>query len=84
LIEGTVSPFPPSWDTPEGRWTVLNRWCAVIAREVDKRYQTKTERDEAEAFARSHRVSIANAFERKLVRKDVVEGIDAAVRGEDD
>ena len=38
-----------------------------------KQYQTKTERDEAEAFARSHRLSIANAFERKLVRKDVVE-----------
>ncbi len=44
-----------------------------VARDVGKRYQTKTERNEAEAFARWHRLSIANAFERKLVRKDVVE-----------
>lgn len=44
-----------------------------MARDVGGRYQTKTERDEAEAFASSHRLSIANAFECKLVRKDVVE-----------
>jgi hypothetical protein len=44
-----------------------------VARDVGKRSQTKTERDEAEAFARSHRLSIANAFERNLVRKGVVE-----------
>jgi hypothetical protein len=44
----------------------------VIAREVGKRFDTHSERSEAEAFARSHRLSIANAFERKLVRKDVV------------
>ena|ERR1700730_3846448 len=71
--EGQVSPNPPTHTDANGRKAALNRWCAVIAREVGKRYQTKTERDEAEAFARSHRLSIANAFERKLVRKDVVE-----------
>jgi hypothetical protein len=73
LITGAVYPGSLSWSTPAGRRAALNKWCAVIVREVGKRYQTKTERDEAEAFARSHRLSIANAFERKLVRKDVVE-----------
>jgi hypothetical protein len=44
----------------------------VIAREVGRTYQTKTERDAAEAFVRGHRLSIAHAFERTLVRKDVL------------
>jgi hypothetical protein len=34
--------------------------------------QTKTERDAAIEFVRGHRLSIANAFERRLVRGDVV------------
>ena len=51
----------------------MSKWVSKVARDVGKRYQTKTERNEAEAFARWHRLSIANAFERKLVRKDVVE-----------
>jgi hypothetical protein len=69
LIIGAIYPGA-SWSTPEGRRAGLNRWCAVIAREVGKAYQTKTERGLAEAFVRPHRLSIANAFERKLVRKD--------------
>jgi hypothetical protein len=47
----------------------------VIAREVAKPYETKSGRDAAEAFARSHRLSIAHAFYRKLCRKDVVSAI---------
>jgi len=45
---------------------------SLIARDVGRGYQTDTERTAAEAFVREHRLSIANAFERKLVRKDVV------------
>jgi hypothetical protein len=73
LIDGRVSDFPPSWIDAKGRAAALNRWCAAIAREIGRAYQTKTQRDAAEAFARSRRLSIANAFERKFVRKDVVE-----------
>ena len=50
----------------------MNRWCHVIAREVASQYQTKTERDAAVEFVRQHRLSIANAFERRIVRGDVV------------
>jgi hypothetical protein len=49
----------------------------VIAKEVGKAYSTKRERAAATEFARSHRLSIANAFERKLVRKDVVAALSA-------
>jgi hypothetical protein len=50
----------------------LNRWVALIARDVGRAYETHTERTSAEDFVRSHRLSIARAFERKLCRKDVV------------
>jgi hypothetical protein len=68
-----VSNFQSSWTSPAERAAALKKWVARIAYEVAKPYETKSERDAAEAFARSHRLSIANAFERKLVRKDVVE-----------
>jgi hypothetical protein len=74
-ITGTVSPFPVSWTTPEERKAALGRWVARIAREVASPYQTKSERDAAEQFARSHRLSIANCFQRKLCRTDVVEAL---------
>jgi hypothetical protein len=48
-----------------------------IAREVASQYQTKTERDVAEAFVRGHRLSIANAFKGRLVRADVVAALSA-------
>jgi hypothetical protein len=35
-------------------------------------YQTKTKQDAAAEFVRRHRLSIANAFERRIVRADVV------------
>jgi len=44
----------------------------VIEKEVAKPYETYSERSAAEAFARSHRLSIAHAFERRIVRGDVV------------
>jgi hypothetical protein len=55
----------------------LGRWISVIAREVGKRFDTHSERSAAEAFVRSHRLSIANAFHRKLVRKDVAAELSA-------
>jgi hypothetical protein len=71
-ISGQISVFPLSWTTPAERGAAMNRWVARIAREVGKAYETKPERDAAEAFVRGHRLSIANAFQRRLVRKDVV------------
>ena len=50
----------------------MNRSCAVIAKEVAKSYQTKSERDAATEFVLQHRLSIANEFHRRLVRGDVV------------
>jgi hypothetical protein len=47
----------------------------VIAREVGRHYDTHTQRTAAEEFARSHRLSIANAFERKIIRADVVKAL---------
>ena len=44
---------------------------SVIAHEVSNHYDG-AERKAAKEFARSHRLSIAHAFHRKLVRKDVV------------
>jgi hypothetical protein len=72
LIQGTVSTHPVSWGDPKGRAVGLNAWITRIAKEVGAAYQTKTERDAAVAFVKSHRLSIANAFERKIVRGDVV------------
>jgi hypothetical protein len=51
----------------------LNRW---IAKEVGRQYETKTERDAATAFVLQHRLSIANAFTRGIVRGDVVKTLD--------
>jgi hypothetical protein len=67
-VRSALHPGAPSWTTPAERKAALNRWCAVIAKEVAKPYETKIERDAAEAFVRGHRFSIACAFERKLVR----------------
>ena len=50
----------------------MNKWIARTGKEVGAAYSTKSERDAATEFARSHRLSIANAFERRLCRKDVV------------
>lgn len=58
--------------TPAGRKAALNGWIGRIAKEVATTYQTFDERTAATEFVRSHRLSIAHAFERKLVRNDVV------------
>jgi hypothetical protein len=62
----------PSWNTPAGRKAALGQWVEKIAKEVAVNYVTKTERDAAIDFVLGHRLSIANCFHRKLVRKDVV------------
>jgi hypothetical protein len=72
-IQGQVYEGKPSWTSPDERRAALGRWISLIVREVGKPYQTKSERDAATLFVRSHRLSIANAFHRKLCRKDVVE-----------
>jgi hypothetical protein len=62
----------------------LGWWIAKIVREVGRKYETNSERTAAEAFVRSHRLSIANAFERKLVRKDVVAELTRLYRAQKD
>jgi hypothetical protein len=66
-----LPPGEPSWTDAKGRAAALNRWCAVIAKEVAKPYETKSGRDAAIEFARGQ-LSIGHAFHRKLVRKDAV------------
>ena len=53
----------------------MNKWIARIGKEVGAAYSTKTERDAATEFAWSHRLSIANVFERRLCTNDVVTGL---------
>lgn len=43
-----------------------------IAKEVGAQYETDSEREAAAAFAHSHRLSIAHAFSRRIVRSAVV------------
>jgi hypothetical protein len=76
-IEGAVATPPPGHEHTSpadkaGFRAAVNKWLARIAREVGRAYSTKTEREAAEKFARSHRLSIAHAFTRRLVRADVV------------
>src|ERR1700730_16804385 len=75
LIAGAVYPGDPSWTGPEGRRKAHNYWVWKIGREVESRYQTKAERDAAAEFVLRHRLSIANAFERKIIRADVVKAL---------
>jgi hypothetical protein len=60
MISGAMYPGEPFWTDSKGRAAALNRWVAVIAKEVGKRFDTHSERSAAEDFARSHRLSIAN------------------------
>ena len=72
LIAGEVSPRPVSWTTPDERHAALNRWIAIISTEVSRRLPPGPERVVAKDFVYSHRLSVANAFERRIVRADVV------------
>ena len=47
----------------------------MIAKEAAAPFQTYSGQEAVKAFVQSHRLTIANAFERKLVRKDVVAGL---------
>lgn len=49
-----------------------NWWAKRIGKEVASQYQTHAEQEAATEFVRRSRLSIANAFERRLCRKDVV------------
>jgi hypothetical protein len=71
-IGGAIYPGDPTWTDPNGRAAALYHWREKIVFEVGRKFETKTERDAAEDFARTHRLSIANAFERRVVRTDVV------------
>jgi hypothetical protein len=37
-MSGEVSPYPQSWTSPSERNQALNRWVAIIAREVSRRF----------------------------------------------
>ena len=72
-IPGTVSDFPVSWTSTTDRAAALNRWCAIIATETMRSFPAgSSDRLGAKKFVWSHRLSIANAFERKIIRVDVV------------
>ena len=49
----------------------------MIAKEAAAPFQTYSGQEAVKAFVQSHRLTIANAFERKLVRKDVVAELSA-------
>ena len=72
LIPGEVSPHPVSWATSDERTAALGRWVSIIAREVARRFAPGPERLGVKTFVHSHRLTIASAFERRLVRRDVV------------
>lgn len=72
VIPGAIYPGENSWADGKSRAAALNQWAARIAKEVGRQFDTQTEREAATAFAQSHRLSIVNAFARRLVRADVV------------
>jgi hypothetical protein len=82
VIIGSIYEGAPSWSDAKSRAAALWHWRGKIIFEIGRHYQTKTERTTAEAFARSHRLSIANAFERRLCRKDVVEALGKLYQGQ--
>lgn len=71
-IEGEVCQGVDSWPDSKGRAGAIGRWFALVARDVGKSYTTTPERDAAIAFVQLHRLSIANAFSRRIIRADVV------------
>jgi hypothetical protein len=72
IAPGQVYEGARSFTDAKGRAKALNAWCWKIAREAAAPYGTKAEQDAVTGFVKSHRLSIANAFERRIVRKDVV------------
>jgi hypothetical protein len=72
---GAISDYPVSWSTPDGRRAQFCRWYLRIIREVSRSFPPGPERAAAAEFARSHRLSVANAFTRRIVRPDVVRAL---------
>lgn len=68
-IDGDIYPGGNSWVDAKSRAAALTSWRFKIAKEIAQ--HTPLEHDAAEAFVQSHRLSVANAFERRIVRGDV-------------
>ena len=59
-------------DPYQERARALSRWVAIIAHATGKQFPEGEERAGAKKFVLSHRLSIAYAFHRRIVRADVV------------